>query len=273
MPCQYRKILLSLLIVATNLCAASAIVDFYLKIDPKTGYVLPEVGITWIQVSYGEIGKPVIPKPINSSEKYYRIVMEYGGSVLLSEKFGVPVFIKYVDYKNPTLVYDYPPHGRLYSDNNTGREFVFAENATEVEFIIPFYHHSQIIKIYRDETLLFSAPLSEYLCSEDSICAEGEDYLSCPSDCRSGGRDDFCDRMNDGICDPDCYIGFDPDCESMKDGDQKTMMTIETIVNNRSNSRDMIGSDNAFIIVVLSIILLIVIVVFYLYFIKRGSKV
>jgi putative hemolysin len=49
----------------------------------------------------------------------------------------------------------------------------------------------------------------------NSICeySRGENQLTCPEDCPSGGKDDYCDRVKDGVCDPDCKGGDDADCD------------------------------------------------------------
>lgn len=48
-------------------------------------------------------------------------------------------------------------------------------------------------------------------CGND-LCDDGENYQSCPQDCKSGGRDGFCDKEKDAICDPDCARTEDEDC-------------------------------------------------------------
>jgi len=89
----------------------------------------------------------------------------------------------------------------------------------EVPFsvIVPFEHHSQLVEIRKGNELLFISALSDYVCNEDGICSGRENFLSCPSDCSSGGLDNFCDRMEDGICDPDCLSSADLDCEPKND--------------------------------------------------------
>lgn len=46
----------------------------------------------------------------------------------------------------------------------------------------------------------------------DKICQPHESYESCSKDCKSGGKDDFCDAVKDRICDPDCLPTQDSDC-------------------------------------------------------------
>ena len=51
------------------------------------------------------------------------------------------------------------------------------------------------------------------------ICGDGlcnspmENHMNCPQDCPSGGKDNYCDALSDGICDPDCKIEEDIDCK------------------------------------------------------------
>ena len=45
----------------------------------------------------------------------------------------------------------------------------------------------------------------------NSICDITETHYSCPQDCLSGSKDNYCDATTDSRCDPDC-IRSDPDC-------------------------------------------------------------
>ena len=47
----------------------------------------------------------------------------------------------------------------------------------------------------------------------NNVCEMHESYESCTKDCSSGSQDDFCDELNDGICDPDCSPKTDADCK------------------------------------------------------------
>ncbi|MCK4491148.1 MAG: hypothetical protein KAU03_00890, partial [Candidatus Altiarchaeales archaeon] len=60
------------------------------------------------------------------------------------------------------------------------------------------------------------------ICNNNITCEVGiENHLNCPMDCPSGGQDDYCDGLEDGICDPDCAVDEDPDC-GKKDAFQYT---------------------------------------------------
>lgn len=52
---------------------------------------------------------------------------------------------------------------------------------------------------------------TEVQCRPDGVCGEGENNVFCPEDCKSGAGDDSCDGVADGVVDPDCVRGADPD--------------------------------------------------------------
>jgi len=59
------------------------------------------------------------------------------------------------------------------------------------------------------------------VCNNNGVCETDryENYLNCPEDCPSGSADGYCDKIKDGICDPDCAKGFDIDCIPLVCGD------------------------------------------------------
>ncbi|MGB9719319.1 MAG: hypothetical protein ACPL06_01850 [Candidatus Anstonellales archaeon] len=127
---------------------------------------------------------------------------EYKLSIFFENK---TIYETYFDEQKTVLYYD--------GENFGGAEMV------DVPFtpIVPFVHHSEVVEISKKDNILFSKSLSEYVCRENMECESMENFLSCPSDCHSGGKDDFCDRIEDGICDPDCISSADLDCERKND--------------------------------------------------------
>lgn len=58
---------------------------------------------------------------------------------------------------------------------------------------------------------------------EETVCGDGncgfpENFAGCPQDCPSGGSDAYCDGVRDGIVDPDCLEGYDPDYAAEVEG-------------------------------------------------------
>jgi putative hemolysin len=70
-------------------------------------------------------------------------------------------------------------------------------------------------------TALMNLSFAETICG-DSHCGFPENYANCPQDCQSGGMDQYCDGIADGICDPDCVAENqtqkDPDCQTAATG-------------------------------------------------------
>jgi len=64
----------------------------------------------------------------------------------------------------------------------------------------------------REVTQLMNLSFAETSCGDGS-CGLPENARSCTADCPTGGRDNLCDGIRDGRCDPDCPGGSgDPDC-------------------------------------------------------------
>lgn len=52
-------------------------------------------------------------------------------------------------------------------------------------------------------------------CNANNKCEPNlkEDFAVCPQDCSSGSADDYCDGIEDNICDSDCFGETDADCK------------------------------------------------------------
>jgi hypothetical protein len=82
-----------------------------------------------------------------------------------------------------------------------------------VSLRIPYNSRMKHVNIYKADKQIFSQDLR--LCNNNGICdTDYESSLSCPKDCPPYREDKTCINDSDGICDPDCLSGLDPDCSS-----------------------------------------------------------
>jgi len=90
---------------------------------------------------------------------------------------------------------------------------------------IPYSPDAHIISLEKDDAIIFRQLIGT-VCDYDFTCGEEENHASCPTDCPSGEKDNFCDGIEDGTCDPDCATSGDLDCEeeveaaAVSDGDK-----------------------------------------------------
>ncbi len=67
-------------------------------------------------------------------------------------------------------------------------------------------------KEIQEPTKLMNLNFKESVCG-DNVCNVGENFEICPKDCKSGSEDGYCDGIKDNICDLDCKLIEDLDCE------------------------------------------------------------
>jgi hypothetical protein len=118
--------------------------------------------------------------------KYSFKLFDEQGSILLEKKFDV----KFIIFTEPPRLLDHIP----------------------VILRIPYTSDASKIIFYHDSTIIYQKEIKDMICNRDKICNGFENYLSCPEDCPSGSRDNYCDKILDGICDPDCAKEVDIDC-------------------------------------------------------------
>lgn len=75
-------------------------------------------------------------------------------------------------------------------------------------------------------TKLMGLDFREGVCG-DGFCVFGENYNNCKEDCHSGTMDDYCDGIEDSICDPDCPTEQDEDCGITKISTTTTFKLID----------------------------------------------
>lgn len=154
-------------------------------------------------LSYNSLNvKPLIEGGIlsdNYEGEYLLRLISLNNTLLYSTYFDINLEIIYdtIDFRED------PNHGILFLDN------------TEINIKTPYYKNAKEIIIYgngSDELLKIDLlPYSKQKCG-NYICDFGESYNTCKRDCRSGSKDDYCDKIKDNKCDPDCGISLDQDC-------------------------------------------------------------
>ncbi len=78
-------------------------------------------------------------------------------------------------------------------------------------FLLPYLEEAKTLSFEHGTKVLAKADLSA-LCSNNGKCEEPENFVSCPQDCALDKEDGYCYAYKDGVCDPDCAEGIDPDC-------------------------------------------------------------
>jgi hypothetical protein len=85
-------------------------------------------------------------------------------------------------------------------------------NETIIFLSVPLLPNMQTIRLLKGKKLIFEENIEKFLCNHNTKCENFENFYSCPDDCPSGSKDNVCDALRDGRCDPDCAEGIDPDC-------------------------------------------------------------
>lgn len=123
----------------------------------------------------------------------------FSSNILYTSSFSIPVSIRGEEFD--------PATGTFASKVIQSDKLNFTLN-------IPYFSNGKTINIYypnSTKVLKIDVGYFAQTCP-DKICQPHESYESCPADCPSGGKDDYCDAVKDKICDPDCLPAQDSDC-------------------------------------------------------------
>lgn len=125
--------------------------------------------------------------------KAYKLaVFDQSGKMIWSQAFNI-----YFDYNGP--VYEDIDYSNI--------KFI----SFPFSYRIPYKRDMFKLKLFHWDRVIFSKILN--FCNRNYECDTTETYLTCPMDCPLDEKDKICITRNEGICDPDCIKGVDPDCE------------------------------------------------------------
>lgn len=83
-------------------------------------------------------------------------------------------------------------------------------DSASVSLKLPYLEQAKTMEIYDQGRKVFAKELD--FCNNNGVCDTSETTETCIKDCPAGTKDRLCDNKADGICDPDCFAGVDPDC-------------------------------------------------------------
>lgn len=162
------------------------------------------------------------------------------GTITNNYPAELPFYVKVIAADKSVLYYSDIPVGFHRQVSTSEGDYVFDTNVSPQRLRLPFYSKAKYVEFYHADVMFAQINLSDYLCNKNGkceqfeneqlcpsdcgapkpaqggcgnkICDTTETHATCPVDCPSGGRDNYCDRVRDGICDPDCTNNEDPDC-------------------------------------------------------------
>lgn len=123
----------------------------------------------------------------------------FSNNILYASSFSIPFSIRVEEFDLAT--------GTFASKAIQSDKLSFTLN-------VPYFSSGKTINIYypnSTKVLKIDVGYFAQTCP-DKICQPHESYESCSKDCKSGGKDDFCDAIKDNICDQDCLPTQDSDC-------------------------------------------------------------
>jgi len=155
------------------------------------------------------------------------------------------------------------------SDSTTIAEGLGRIPATTAKMLVlPYFKNVAKLEIAEksgNKKLSVNLGFLAQLCG-NNVCDPNESFGDCPQDCKSGQKDNYCDKQKDGICDPDCgnNSSLDADCVSAPQAmqsfflvGQKLPLVTAQMLNQSTNQSPVGGISILQIVGILSIIAVI----------------
>lgn len=189
------KLLLSCLIISTMLVDTSSAASdklYIINLNYDTGAIsLNSVYVTVRDISI---------EPAQTGNYHYD-VLSFENKVLFTSRFEIRT-----DFSVPDIESTEPIEIHL--------------EKQDISLEIPYFENGKSIDIYDSKNNKVHSVDVGYFTDtcDNSVCEAHESYENCPKDCPSGEKDDYCDGIEDNICDPDCSEEQDVDCKSGDSG-------------------------------------------------------
>ena len=164
--------------------------------------------------------------------------------------------------------------GQIVYQKNFSVDFVILSdppiftNETIILLSAPILPNMQTIRLFKGKKLILEENIEKFLCNHNAKCENFENFYSFPDDCPSGSKDNICDALIDGKCDPDCLEGVDPDCNIPNE------TVIQPTGKNESLfiSREKNEKSRLTLIILIGILGLLLLIVVILILIKKRTK-
>jgi hypothetical protein len=144
--------------------------------------------------------------------KEERMILKYGRPTKYQHK-GEDYLLRVVSEEGKELwrvtfnvYFDY--YGPVYDDVDYSE---IKYSAFPIHYKIPYVRDMKTLVLQHKEKVIFSKDLN--FCNQNKVCDTSETNQTCPGDCPPDKKDKICIDRNEGICDPDCLPGIDPDCK------------------------------------------------------------
>lgn len=167
-----------------------------------------------------------------NAEKYFVLDVNYIIGYVTFNKIGLKEVDRLIKYS-----YDTGFLIKTVSFENTDLRTLHYDMSANKNYIIyvPYDRNAARMEVYNNNSKVMDIDVSSFsdTCG-NKVCDGYESYESCVADCASGGKDDFCDSVSDGICGPDCSPKTDADCEGR---DSKQSIPTQTAQNQEQEKK------------------------------------
>ena len=203
-----------------------------------------------------------------SAEKYFALDVNYIQSSVTFNSVNLREIDRTIKYEDKsgflvkTVSFDGSDMQKIYYNLSENKNYII---------YLPYDKNAAKILIYNpSNSIVMDIDVSSFAdtCG-NKICEPYESYENCPQDCKSGAKDSFCDKVKDGICDPDCIQKDDSDCAQSVISDKSigtstTAAKINNLQQNQAIPQEEIKQSPSYFIWILLILGVVIVALIFL---------